>query len=152
MLSPPYDQNSCHPWQPTPENGLALVGRRSLIGQPRYLEKRTSAAGVGDSAAVESDSVGRRPQNSTPLQPTFDRNSNTAVFLVAGFLFACDILRTEVLQSLGGMCGAMTSTAGMGAVTSKTDCDIPVASYAAAYPAALVMMTIVAQLPIGMLR
>jgi putative transport protein len=75
----------------------------------------------------------------------------TVVTITAGFLFARYALRMDLLQSLGGMCGAMTSTAGIGAVTNKTDCDVPVTSYAAAYPAALVMMTIGAQLMIRIL-
>jgi putative transport protein len=69
----------------------------------------------------------------------------TIVTLVFGYCLSRYLLRLDVLQSLGGMCGAMTSTAGIGAITSKTDCDLPVISYAAAYPAALVMMTIVTQ-------
>ncbi len=62
-----------------------------------------------------------------------------------------DVLRMDIMESLGGMCGAMTSTAGIGAIASKTDCDLPVISYAAAYPAALVMMTIAAQMMIRLL-
>ncbi len=75
----------------------------------------------------------------------------TVVALVVGFCISRYLLRMDVLQSLGGMCGAMTSTAGIGAIASKTDCDLPVISYAAAYPAALVMMTIVAQMLIRLL-
>jgi putative transport protein len=45
----------------------------------------------------------------------------------------------------------MTSTAGIGAVLSKTDCDIPATSYAAAYPAALVLMTVLTQLLVAVL-
>jgi putative transport protein len=63
-----------------------------------------------------------------------------------GFVVARCVLRMDLLQSLGGICGSMTSTAGIGAIVSKTDCDVPVSSYAAAYPAALVMMTVLAQL------
>ncbi len=75
----------------------------------------------------------------------------TVVALIIGFCIARYALRMDVMQALGGMCGAMTSTAGIGAVASKTDCDVPVISYAAAYPAALVMMTIGAQLMIRIL-
>ncbi len=75
----------------------------------------------------------------------------TVVALAVGFCLARYALRMDVMQSLGGMCGAMTSTAGIGAVASKTDCDVPVISYAAAYPAALVMMTIGAQMMIRLL-
>jgi putative transport protein len=57
----------------------------------------------------------------------------------------------DLLQTLGGVCGAMTSTAGIGAIVNKTDSDIPVTSYAAAYPAAVVLMTILAQLMMTLL-
>jgi putative transport protein len=60
------------------------------------------------------------------------------------------VFRIDLLQTLGGTCGAMTSTAALGTLTSKTDSEIPVASYAAAYPMALVLMTIAAQLIVGM--
>ena len=76
----------------------------------------------------------------------------TAVSLGAGFLIARYVFRMDLIQSLGGMCGAMTSTAGIGAVAGKTDCDVPVISYAAAYPAALVMMTITAQFLVRVLQ
>ncbi len=70
----------------------------------------------------------------------------------AAFVFGRFVLRMNLMQVLGGTCGAMTSTAGIGAIVNKTDCDIPVTSYAAAYPAALVMMTILAQVLIAVLR
>ena len=54
--------------------------------------------------------------------------------------------RIDLLQTLGGACGAMTSTAALGTLTSKTDSERPITSYAAAYPMALVLMTIAAQL------
>jgi putative transport protein len=66
--------------------------------------------------------------------------------MTVAFVFARFVLRMDLLQSMGGICGSMTSTAGIGAIVSKTDCDVPVSSYAAAYPAALVMMTVLAQL------
>jgi len=66
--------------------------------------------------------------------------------LAAGFAIARYVLRLDFLQSLGGICGSMTSTAGIGAIVNRTDLDVPVISYAAAYPAALVMMTIIAQI------
>ncbi len=75
----------------------------------------------------------------------------TVVALAVGFFISRYVLRMDLMQSLGGMCGAMTSTAGIGAIASKTDCDLPVISYAAAYPAALVMMTIGAQMMIRLL-
>ena len=40
---------------------------------------------------------------------------------------------------------------GIGVVTNKTDCDVPVTSHAAAYPAALIVKSIAAQLMIRIL-
>jgi putative transport protein len=74
----------------------------------------------------------------------------SASLAVSG-LFARFVLRMNLMQVLGGTCGAMTSTAGIGAVLSKTDCDIPATSYAAAYPAALVLMTVLTQLLVAVL-
>jgi putative transport protein len=68
------------------------------------------------------------------------------VAMCSAYPFARFVLRMDLLQTLGGTCGAMTSTAGIGAITEKTDCDVPVTSYAAAYPAALVMMTVLVQI------
>ena len=71
-----------------------------------------------------------------------------AITITAGFGLASRLFRLDFMQALGGMCGAMTSTVGIGVITNKTDCDVPVTSYAAAYPAALVAMTSGAQLMI----
>lgn len=72
------------------------------------------------------------------------------VALGLAYCFARFILGMNLLQILGGTCGAMTSTAGVGAISGATDSGVPVASYAAAYPASLVMMTLLAQILIAM--
>ena len=66
--------------------------------------------------------------------------------ILTAHLVAQYLLKMNLLETLGGTCGAMTSTAGIGAITSKTDSDIPVISYAAGYPVALVLMTVVVRL------
>lgn len=63
-----------------------------------------------------------------------------------GYLLARGVFRLDLLASLGGTCGAMTSTPGLGALTAETDSEVPVVSYAAAYPVALVLMTVSARL------
>ena len=45
----------------------------------------------------------------------------------------------------------MTSTPGLGVITEKTDSDIPVVSYATAYPVALILMTVLAQVLVSVL-
>lgn len=74
----------------------------------------------------------------------------TLIPMMAGFLFARYVLKLNILQTLGGMCGGMTSTPGLGAITAKTDAESPVISYAAAYPVALILMTVAAKAIIGL--
>lgn len=69
----------------------------------------------------------------------------TAVPMILGYLFATKVLNLNLLESLGGICGSMTSTPALGAITSKTDAHTPVVSYATAYPAALILMTVFAK-------
>ncbi len=57
----------------------------------------------------------------------------------------------DPLQTLGGICGGMTSTPALGAITSKTDSQIPVVSYVSAYPIALIVMILIAKVLIGLL-
>jgi putative transport protein len=70
----------------------------------------------------------------------------TMVPLLFGYFLARRIFRMNVLQSLGGICGGMTSTPALGAITAKTESQAPVVSYAAAYPVALILMTVFAKL------
>ena len=57
----------------------------------------------------------------------------------------------DALQALGGICGSMTSTPALGAITSKTDSQVPVVSYVSAYPIALIVMIAIAKMLIGLL-
>ncbi len=66
--------------------------------------------------------------------------------LLAGFTVARFVLRLDLLETAGGICGAMTSTPGLGAVTSAIDSSIPATSYATVYPVALVLITLLAPL------
>ena len=66
--------------------------------------------------------------------------------LALGYVFAAKVLKLNLLQLLGGICGGMTSTPGMGAITEKTESEIPAVSYAACYPVALILVTISTQL------
>jgi len=52
---------------------------------------------------------------------------------------------------LGAICGGLTSTPGLGAISSQTDAEAPIISYAAAYPAALILMTIAARVLVSAL-
>ncbi|MCP5120216.1 MAG: transporter, partial [bacterium] len=65
--------------------------------------------------------------------------------MICGYLLGRCVLKMNLLEIIGGVCGGMTSTPGLGVITAKTDSDIPVVSYAAAYPVALILMTVFAQ-------
>ncbi|WP_166831030.1 aspartate:alanine exchanger family transporter [Thalassoroseus pseudoceratinae] len=64
--------------------------------------------------------------------------------LIVGMLMTRFIVPLSGLQTLGAICGAMTSTPGLGALTSKIDSKIPATSYATVYPLALILMSLLA--------
>ncbi|TWT32968.1 aspartate:alanine exchanger family transporter [Blastopirellula retiformator] len=72
--------------------------------------------------------------------------------LTVGFLLADFVLKLRLLKSLGAICGGMTSTPGLAAITSATDAAEPVIAYVAAYPIALFLVTILAPILVEMLR
>jgi len=69
----------------------------------------------------------------------------TLLPLLAGLVIATRVFRLNLLEALGGICGGMTSTPALGAITEKTGSQGPVVSYATAYPVALVLMTVSAK-------
>lgn len=69
----------------------------------------------------------------------------TAVPLGVGYVFARRCLHLSMEEALGGICGGMTSTPALGAITAKTDKQTPVIAYATAYPAALILMALLAK-------
>jgi putative transport protein len=71
--------------------------------------------------------------------------------LIVAWPLARGMFKLDPLQSLGGICGGMTSTPALGAITAKTDSQVPVVSYVSAYPVALIVMIIVAKALIGAL-
>ena len=70
----------------------------------------------------------------------------TLVPLVVAYIVARKCLKMELSEALGGICGSMTSTPALGAITSGTDRQEPVIAYSTAYPAALILMTVFAKL------
>ncbi len=75
----------------------------------------------------------------------------TLMPMLVGYLFAKYVLKLNLLECLGGICGSMTSTPALGAITGKTEANTPVISYATAYPAALILMTVFAKAIISVL-
>jgi len=62
--------------------------------------------------------------------------------IVVGYMVATLVYKFDILTALGGVCGAMTSTPALGVISSKTDAQAPVLSYASAYPAALLLIVV----------
>jgi putative transport protein len=59
--------------------------------------------------------------------------------------------RLDLLATLGGICGGMTSTPALGVLVAEVDSGRPVTSYAAAYPVALILMTVFVQIILSLL-
>jgi putative transport protein len=77
--------------------------------------------------------------------------SVTLLPLIIAWFLARRYFNLNPLQALGGICGSMTSTPALGALTDKTDSQLPVVSYASAYPIALIVMILFAKCLIGLL-
>lgn len=72
--------------------------------------------------------------------------------MAVGFLAARYLFRLSLLECLGATCGGMTSTPGLAVLTGSTDSSRPVTSYVAAYPVALVLLTVAAPLLMRLLN
>ncbi len=72
--------------------------------------------------------------------------------LIVGFLVAKYVLKLSMLETFGGICGAMTSTPGLGAVTSTTESSTPATSYATVYPMALILITLLVPMLLSVMR
>jgi putative transport protein len=73
-----------------------------------------------------------------------------AIITLGPVLIAYPIARKGIgltqAQTLGGICGGMTSTPALGALTESSPSQQPIVSYATAYPVALITMTVMAKL------
>lgn len=70
----------------------------------------------------------------------------TGVALAGGWWVGRKLMGLGALSALGGLCGGMTSTPGIGALAAEDGAEEAVTSYAAAYPVALILMGIASQL------
>ncbi|WP_013626495.1 aspartate:alanine exchanger family transporter [Rubinisphaera brasiliensis] len=75
----------------------------------------------------------------------------TLVPLIVGFAVGHSVLKLPLQPLLGGICGAMTSTPGLGALMSSEDANEAVRSYASIYPLALMLMSLIAPLLLSVL-
>lgn len=70
----------------------------------------------------------------------------TIVPMSVAYFVARRVMKMDVLSTLGAICGAMTSTPGLGAVCNAAKSDYPAVPYASVYPVALILVTILAKL------
>ena len=69
----------------------------------------------------------------------------TIVPMIAGFFFAKYVLKLSLLNNLGSLTGAMTSTPALGTLIGVAKTDDVAAAYAATYPIALIAVVLVSQ-------
>lgn len=69
----------------------------------------------------------------------------TTVPMVVGFIFAKYVLKLSLLNNLGSLTGAITSTPALGTLIGVSRTDDVVAAYAATYPIALIAVVLVSQ-------
>lgn len=70
----------------------------------------------------------------------------TVIPMVAGYLFAKYVLKLSMLNNLGSLTGAMTSTPALGTLIGVAKTDDVASAYAATYPIALIAVVLVSQL------
>ena len=69
----------------------------------------------------------------------------TVVPMIIGFWFAKYVLKLSLLNNLGSLTGAMTSTPALGTLIGVSKTDDVAAAYAATYPIALITVVLVSQ-------
>ena len=69
----------------------------------------------------------------------------TVVPMLIGFVFAKYVLKLSLLNNLGSLTGAMTSTPALGTLIGVAKTDDVAAAYAATYPIALIAVVLVSQ-------
>ena len=76
----------------------------------------------------------------------------TLVPMIAGFFFAKFVLKLNLLNNLGSICGGMTSTPALGTLISTAGTEKVAGAYASTYPIALVAVVVVSQILIIFFR
>ena len=69
----------------------------------------------------------------------------TVVPMIVGYFFARYVLKLSMLNNLGSLTGAMTSTPALGTLIGVSKTDDVAAAYAATYPIALIAVVLVSQ-------
>ena len=76
----------------------------------------------------------------------------TMVPMVVGYFFAKYVLKINLLNNLGSICGGMTSTPALGTLISTAGTEKVAGAYASTYPIALIAVVIVSQVLIIFFR
>ena len=76
----------------------------------------------------------------------------TLLPMIIGYIFAKYVLKLNLLNNLGSICGGMTSTPALGTLISTAGTEKVAGAYASTYPIALVAVVIVSQLLIIIFR
>ncbi len=76
----------------------------------------------------------------------------TLVPMIIGYIFAKYVLKLNLLNNLGSICGGMTSTPALGTLISTAGTEKVAGAYASTYPIALVAVVIVSQVLIIIFR
>ena len=66
----------------------------------------------------------------------------TLIPMFVGYFFAAKVLKLSLFNSLGSICGGMTSTPALGTLIRVTETDDMASAYAATYPVALVFVVL----------
>lgn len=66
----------------------------------------------------------------------------TLIPMFVGYFFAAKVLKLSLFNSLGSICGGMTSTPALGTLIRVTETDDVASAYAATYPVALVFVVL----------
>lgn len=65
--------------------------------------------------------------------------------MIIGYIVASKVLKLRIFNTLGSICGGMTSTPALGTLISVTGTDDVASAYAATYPIALVCVILANQ-------
>lgn len=76
----------------------------------------------------------------------------TLLPMIIGYIFAKFVLKLNLLNNLGSICGGMTSTPALGTLISTAGTEKVAGAYASTYPIALVAVVIVSQVLIIIFR
>ena len=74
----------------------------------------------------------------------------TLVPMIIGYIFARYVLKLNLLNNLGSICGGMTSTPALGTLISTAGTEKVAGAYASTYPIALISVVVVSQILILM--